>query len=247
MSGHAVVSCHVERPLDDRVWDAFESLLGDGPAGSSSRRSCGRHTPLRERTTSCGSSARVACSALAPLGHHTHWGGPSQARPQGEVDAAAVVRRGGCVASRARPRAAASSAAAGGTSTRRSRRDTRVVRATSTAPRRRFRQQYLRRGRRRGCSCPDRAGCGSRAAHRCSSCPRPTRWACSRAGSSAARGSSTCTSTTGSSWTESEPLALEGLLRAARVRRRPLRDRRSSPSGLPTAPELAWEAATIGP
>ena len=35
--------------------------------------------------------AREAAS-LAPLGHHTHWGGPTQARPKGAVDAAATVR-----------------------------------------------------------------------------------------------------------------------------------------------------------
>src|SRR6185437_3039108 len=31
-------------------------------------------------------------ASLAPLGHHTHWGGPTQARPQGGTDAAAIVR-----------------------------------------------------------------------------------------------------------------------------------------------------------
>jgi hypothetical protein len=35
--------------------------------------------------------ARIAAT-LAPLGHHTHWGGPTQARPQGDADAAAIVR-----------------------------------------------------------------------------------------------------------------------------------------------------------
>jgi hypothetical protein len=35
--------------------------------------------------------ARVAAS-LAPLGHHTHWGGPTQARPPSDADAAAIVR-----------------------------------------------------------------------------------------------------------------------------------------------------------
>jgi hypothetical protein len=35
--------------------------------------------------------ARRAAS-LAPLGHHTHWGGPTQARPDGSTDAAGVVR-----------------------------------------------------------------------------------------------------------------------------------------------------------
>ena len=92
MSGHAVVSCHVESPLDDRVWDAFESLLRRRPGGFVV-------TPLlRPPHAASGENDELwlerarRVQALAPLGHHTHWGGPSQARPQGEVDAAAVVR-----------------------------------------------------------------------------------------------------------------------------------------------------------
>ena len=92
MRGQAVVSCHVESPLDDRVWHAFESLLQRRPGGFVV-------TPLlRPPHAASGEDeglwlerARRA-QALAPLGHHTHWGGPSQARPQGDVDAAAVVR-----------------------------------------------------------------------------------------------------------------------------------------------------------
>jgi len=87
---YAVVSCHVERPLDDAVWAAFERLLERRPAGFVV-------TPLL-RPPSAGEdeglwlerARRVA--QLAPLGHHTHWGGPTQARPSGAVDAALVVR-----------------------------------------------------------------------------------------------------------------------------------------------------------
>ena len=49
---YAVVSCHVERPLDDAVWRAFEQLLR-----ATARRvrrhaaACGRHTPRPARTT----------------------------------------------------------------------------------------------------------------------------------------------------------------------------------------------------
>ena len=90
---YAVVSCHAERPLDDRVWAAFERLLRDRPGGFAV-------TPLlRPPDTASGENeerwlerARVAAS-LAPLGHHTHWGGPTQARPKGDVDAAAIVHR----------------------------------------------------------------------------------------------------------------------------------------------------------
>jgi hypothetical protein len=91
---YAVVSCHVERVLDDRVWSAFERLLVRRPGGFAV-------TPLI-RPPHAGSGededeelwlerARRAAS-LAPLGHHTHWGGPTQARPAGDVDAASIVR-----------------------------------------------------------------------------------------------------------------------------------------------------------
>jgi hypothetical protein len=89
---YAVVSCHAERPLDDAVWAAFERLLRRRPGGFVV-------TPLlrppdaasREDERRWLERARIAAS-LAPLGHHTHWGGPTQARPKGDVDAAALVR-----------------------------------------------------------------------------------------------------------------------------------------------------------
>jgi len=91
-SGTAVVSCHVERPMDDAVWSAFERLLRRRPAGFVI-------TPFMRPPdeSEAGDAERwlarahVAAS-LAPLGHHTHWGGASRARPPVEVDAAEKVR-----------------------------------------------------------------------------------------------------------------------------------------------------------
>jgi hypothetical protein len=89
---YAVASCHVERPLDDRVWDAFARLLERRPGGLVV-------TPfLRPPAEAAGEREDVwlerarHAAELAPLGHHTHWGGPKKARPAGTVDAAAVVR-----------------------------------------------------------------------------------------------------------------------------------------------------------
>jgi hypothetical protein len=90
---YALASCHAERPLDDRVWTAFERLLRRRPGGFVV-------TPLlRPPDAAAGEDedlwlerARTAAT-LAPLGHHTHWGGPTQARPVGDLDAAAVVGR----------------------------------------------------------------------------------------------------------------------------------------------------------
>lgn len=89
---YAVASCHVERPLDDDVWRAFERVLELQPGGLVV-------TPLlRPPAASAAEPEDVwlgrarRAAELAPLGHHTHWGGPTQARPTGAVDAAAVVR-----------------------------------------------------------------------------------------------------------------------------------------------------------
>jgi len=87
---YAVVSCHAERPLDDATWTAFERLLRRRPGGFVV-------TPML-RPPADGEDqnvwlerARVA-STLAPLGHHTHWGGEKQARPSGSINAAVRVR-----------------------------------------------------------------------------------------------------------------------------------------------------------
>jgi hypothetical protein len=92
MFGTAVVSCHVERPLDDAVWAAFERLLRRRPAGFVV-------TPFMrppDESEVADSElwlerARLAAS-LAPLGHHTHWGGATRARPTEDVDPAEKVR-----------------------------------------------------------------------------------------------------------------------------------------------------------
>ncbi|HEY2326981.1 MAG TPA: hypothetical protein VGH52_05795 [Gaiellaceae bacterium] len=89
LSRYAVVSCHVERPLDDRVWAAFERLLSSRPGGFDV-------TPFL-RPPAEGEDEKLwlerarHAAALAPLGHHTHWGGIEQARPKG-VDPSALVR-----------------------------------------------------------------------------------------------------------------------------------------------------------
>jgi hypothetical protein len=89
---YAVVSCHVERPLDDAVWAAFERLLERRPAGF-------LVTPLlRPPHEAAGEDEELwlqrarRVAELAPLGHHTHWGGPTQARPTADVDASTIVR-----------------------------------------------------------------------------------------------------------------------------------------------------------
>jgi len=76
--------------LDDGVWGAFERLLRRRPSGFVVTPFL-RPPADDEDQQLWLERARVAAS-LAPLGHHTHWGGATQARPHGNVDAAEVVR-----------------------------------------------------------------------------------------------------------------------------------------------------------
>lgn len=93
---YAVVSCHVERVLDDRVWEAFSRLQERRPGGFVVA------ALLRPPDTAAGEAeeewllrAREAASR-GPLGLHTHWTSPTHARPgvSGEEPAERVRREG---------------------------------------------------------------------------------------------------------------------------------------------------------
>jgi hypothetical protein len=79
---YVVASCHVERPLDDRVWEAFAALQRRRPGGVTVA------ALMRPPDRSAGETdderwlARAhAAAVLGPLGHHCHWTSPSHARP----------------------------------------------------------------------------------------------------------------------------------------------------------------------
>jgi hypothetical protein len=89
---YAVVSCHVERPLDDEVWARFAALQERRPAyfpiaalmrppshGENERRWLERAREAQQR---------------GPFGLHTHWTAPDHARPS-DGDPAALVREQG--------------------------------------------------------------------------------------------------------------------------------------------------------
>lgn len=93
---YVVASCHVERPLDDRVWEAFASLQQRRPGGLAVA------ALMRPPDAEAGEvdadlwveRAREAM-ARAPLGHHTHWTSPTHARPTGPDDPGGRVAREG--------------------------------------------------------------------------------------------------------------------------------------------------------
>ncbi|HZT54356.1 MAG TPA: hypothetical protein VE995_08230 [Gaiellaceae bacterium] len=78
---YAVVSCHVERPLDDACWSRFTALQARCPGGfriaALMRPPDGTAGEDAERWLA---RAREA-SARGPLGHHTHFVSPERARP----------------------------------------------------------------------------------------------------------------------------------------------------------------------
>jgi len=90
--GYAVVSCHVERPLDDRVWKRFVGLIRRRPAGFAITSFLRAPFDGEDRVLFL-TRAREAAS-LGPLGHHTHWTSPTDARPTGGDPAARVLEEG---------------------------------------------------------------------------------------------------------------------------------------------------------
>jgi hypothetical protein len=90
--GYAVVSCHVERPLDDEVWRRYATLLRRRPGGFEIA-SLMRPPAASEPGESFAARAAEA-TRLGPFGHHIHWTSPTHARPT-RGDPAEAVRREG--------------------------------------------------------------------------------------------------------------------------------------------------------
>lgn len=91
---YAVVSCHVERPLDDEVWARFSALQQRRPGGFAIA------ALMRPVDAAAGEDegkwlerAREAV-ARGPIGHHTHWTAPDHARPTGGPTGERVLAEG---------------------------------------------------------------------------------------------------------------------------------------------------------
>ncbi len=86
----AVVSCHVERPLDDDAWARFDRLQRRRPGGFDVIALIRPPDPkFGEEEPRWLERARAAATR-APLGLHTHWTSPTHARPVGGDPAARV-------------------------------------------------------------------------------------------------------------------------------------------------------------
>jgi hypothetical protein len=91
---YAVVSCHVERPLDDEVWRRFSELQRRRPGGFAIA------ALMRPADAAAGEDearwverAREAATR-GPLGHHTHWTAPDHARPTSDGTGSRVLEEG---------------------------------------------------------------------------------------------------------------------------------------------------------
>jgi hypothetical protein len=89
---YAVVSSHVERPLDHEVWRRFSSLQRRRPGGFTIAALM--RPPAEGEDEALWLERAREAQELGPLGLHTHWTAPDHARPTGG-DPAAVVREQG--------------------------------------------------------------------------------------------------------------------------------------------------------
>jgi hypothetical protein len=89
---YAVVSCHVERPLDDAVWDRFSRLQRRRPGGFAIAALM--RPPADGEDAALWLERAREAERLGPFGLHTHWTAPDHARPTGG-DPAALVREQG--------------------------------------------------------------------------------------------------------------------------------------------------------
>lgn len=89
---YAVVSCHVERPLDDRVWARFAALQEARPGGFSIAALIRPPDPAAGEDASVWLARAREAASRGPFGHHTHWTAPDHARPTGDGIPADRVR-----------------------------------------------------------------------------------------------------------------------------------------------------------
>jgi len=88
---YAVVSCHVERPLDDAVWARFSALQMRRPGGFAIAALMRPADAAAGEDESLWLERAREAAARGPLGHHTHWTAPDHARPTGGGTGARVL------------------------------------------------------------------------------------------------------------------------------------------------------------
>lgn len=91
---YAVVSCHVERPLDDAVWARFRAVQAARPGGFAIAALVRPPDPASGESEERWLERAREAATLGPFGHHPHWTSPSHARPTAGDPAERVRREG---------------------------------------------------------------------------------------------------------------------------------------------------------
>jgi len=91
---YAVVSCHVERPLDDAVWARFAALQVQRPGDFAIAALMRPADAAAGEDESLWLERARKAAAHGPLGHHTHWTAPDHARPTAGGTGARVLAEG---------------------------------------------------------------------------------------------------------------------------------------------------------
>jgi hypothetical protein len=97
---YAVVSCHVERPLDDAVWTRFAALQRARPGGFSIAALVRPADPDAGEDEQMWIERAEAAASRGPFGHHTHWTAPDHARPTGDATGVRVQEEGRAIRAR---------------------------------------------------------------------------------------------------------------------------------------------------
>ena len=91
---YAVVSCHVERPLDDVVWARFSALQRRRPGGFSIAALMRPPDASFAEDEAVWRARAQEAAAHGTLGHHTHWTAPDHARPTADGAGVRVLAEG---------------------------------------------------------------------------------------------------------------------------------------------------------
>jgi hypothetical protein len=78
---YATVSCHVEQPLHDEVWARYRELLARRVGGFVIASLMRPPDPSESEAGGTWLQRAEEAAKYGPLGHHTHFGGPTTARP----------------------------------------------------------------------------------------------------------------------------------------------------------------------
>ncbi len=77
----AVVSCHVERILDDRAWEAYRTFVAKRHGGFAIASLVRPPDPNAGEDEALWLDRVRQLTRMGPIGHHTHWTSPDHARP----------------------------------------------------------------------------------------------------------------------------------------------------------------------